>query len=151
MLTLFSLWGDQHRVLQIIINLVSNSLKFTPEGGKVEVRIKCLGEAETSDGSRSSTGSKQGSQQTSRHRHRNDSGSNTSQVSRKPSNSAGKPSGTALLIKPMDPKATHRAQVRERSLTPPPANAKTLIFSFEVEDTGPGIPESLREKVFEPL
>ena len=51
----------------------------------------------------------------------------------------------------MDPKATHRAQVRERSLTPPPANAKTLIFSFEVEDTGPGIPESLREKVFEPL
>jgi osomolarity two-component system sensor histidine kinase SLN1 len=37
------LWGDQHRILQVIINLVSNSLKFTPEGGKVEVRIKCLG------------------------------------------------------------------------------------------------------------
>ena len=32
------LWGDQHRILQVIINLVSNSLKFTPEGGKVEVR-----------------------------------------------------------------------------------------------------------------
>lgn len=31
------LWGDQHRILQVIINLVSNSLKFTPEGGKVEV------------------------------------------------------------------------------------------------------------------
>jgi hypothetical protein len=30
------LWGDQHRILQVIINLVSNSLKFTPEGGKVE-------------------------------------------------------------------------------------------------------------------
>jgi len=59
-----SLWGDQHRILQVIINLVSNSLKFTPEGGKVEVRIKCLGEAEvSSEGSRNSMGSKQSSAQ----------------------------------------------------------------------------------------
>lgn len=35
------LWGDQHRILQVLINLVSNSLKFTPENGKFEVRI-CL-------------------------------------------------------------------------------------------------------------
>lgn len=35
------LWGDQHRLLQVLINLVSNSLKFTPECGKVEVRIRC--------------------------------------------------------------------------------------------------------------
>ena len=48
------LWGDQHRILQVIINLVSNSLKFTPEGGKVEVRIKCIGEADPSEGSRNS-------------------------------------------------------------------------------------------------
>jgi osomolarity two-component system sensor histidine kinase SLN1 len=41
------LWGDQHRILQVLINLVSNSLKFTPEHGKVEVRIKCVREAET--------------------------------------------------------------------------------------------------------
>lgn len=62
-----------------------------------------------------------------------------------------KPGGTALLINPMDPSATPRVQVRERSPTPPPSNARTLLFQFEVQDTGPGIPESLTEKVFEPL
>ncbi|KAG4423816.1 hypothetical protein IFR04_003112 [Cadophora malorum] len=146
------LWGDQHRILQVIINLVSNSLKFTPEGGKVEVRIKCLGEAEAlSEGSRNSMGSKQSSQRNSRNRHRNDSGSNTSQVSRKPSNSSQPAMGTALQINPMDPKVTPRIQYRERSRSPPPLNARTLMFQFEVEDTGPGIPEQLKDRVFEPF
>jgi osomolarity two-component system, sensor histidine kinase SLN1 len=40
-----SLRGDKHRILQILMNLVSNSLKFTPENGAVEVRIKCMGYA----------------------------------------------------------------------------------------------------------
>lgn len=148
-----SLWGDQHRILQVIINLVSNSLKFTPENGSVEVRIKCLGEAEGSENSRNSTGSKQSSTRGSKYRGRHGSGSNTSQVSRKPSNSsnAKRTAGTALLINPMDPRATPRVQVRERSPTPPPVNARSLIFQFEVEDTGPGIPAHLQERVFEPF
>ncbi|KAK9355053.1 hypothetical protein V1505DRAFT_369655 [Lipomyces doorenjongii] len=37
------LWGDANRILQIIINLVSNGLKFTPENGAIHVRIICLG------------------------------------------------------------------------------------------------------------
>jgi osomolarity two-component system sensor histidine kinase SLN1 len=143
-----SLWGDQHRILQVIINLVSNSLKFTPEGGTVEVRIKCLGEIDTSSGdgnSRNSLGSK--------HRGRNNSGSNTSQTSRKSSlqKKKKKTAGTALLINPMDPSATPRVQVRERSPTPPPLNAKNLLFQFEVQDTGPGIPANFQERVFEPF
>ena len=30
-------------------------------------------------------------------------------------------------------------------------NARTLIFQFEVEDTGPGIPEAFQDRVFEPF
>ncbi|KAK7203536.1 hypothetical protein BZA70DRAFT_67131 [Myxozyma melibiosi] len=37
------LWGDPNRILQIIINLVSNGLKFTPKNGAIHVRMVCLG------------------------------------------------------------------------------------------------------------
>ncbi|KAJ5054063.1 uncharacterized protein L3040_000347 [Drepanopeziza brunnea f. sp. 'multigermtubi'] len=135
-----SLWGDQHRILQVIINLVSNSLKFTPQGGKVEVRIKCLGDVESlPDVSRNSMGSKHGSQRNSKHRYRSDHGSNQPSV------------GTALMINPMDPRHTPRLQTQERPHTPPPPGARTLMFQFEVEDSGPGIPEQLKDRVFEPF
>jgi osomolarity two-component system sensor histidine kinase SLN1 len=146
------LWGDQHRILQVLINLVSNSLKFTPKGGRVEVRIKCVGERDpSSDGSRNSITSKQSSQRHSRNRYRVGSGSNVSVSSRVHSNSS-KAIGTALLINPMDPKAaSSHIQVRERSTSPPPSSAKTLLFDFIVEDTGPGIAENLQGRVFEPF
>jgi osomolarity two-component system sensor histidine kinase SLN1 len=145
------LWGDQHRILQVIINLVSNSLKFTPSGGKVEVRIKCLGEAETlEDESRASSLSR--NSRTGRPRHRGGSSSTHSANSTgRNSGTRYKGGGTALAINPMDPKATPHVRVRERSPTPPPANAKSYIFEFEVQDTGPGIPDHMQQKVFEPF
>ena len=41
--------------------------------------------------------------------------------------------------------------MRERSTSPPPINARTLLFEFEVQDTGPGIPPAQQQKVFEPF
>ena len=58
---------------------------------------------------------------------------------------------TALEINGREPKALPQVAIRERSASPPPINARTLLFEFEVEDTGPGIPISQQRKVFEPF
>ncbi|PTB72182.1 histidine kinase [Trichoderma longibrachiatum ATCC 18648] len=148
-------WGDQHRILQVMINLVNNSLKFTPSGGKVELRIRCVCEVERleTDVSRTSSLSKGGSTRVGRSRHRGSSGSTRSANSRTTNTSTPlrNGTGTALAINPLDPKATPHVRIRERSPTPPPVNAKPYIFEFEVEDTGPGIPEHMQDKIFEPF
>ncbi|KAI3342366.1 osmosensing histidine protein kinase SLN1 [Ustulina deusta] len=140
------LWGDQHRILQVLINLVSNSLKFTPAYGRVSVRIKCVGEADVSDESRTSSFSRNTSSYQGRLQHRGGSISNNSTISR----DTPLP-GTALSINPLEPKIAPHLYTAERSQTPPPLNAKPFIFEFEVEDTGPGIPEHMKTRVFEPF
>lgn len=152
------LWGDQHRILQVIINLVSNSLKFTPPNGSVNVRIRCVGDApersESRKGSVQSKQSKQSKRQSQRRSRRfgrmtSDSGSSTSSGQR--GRERAKYSDTALHINGAEPKAIPTVAVRERSCSPPPQNARILLFDFEVEDTGPGIPESQQQRVFEPF
>ncbi|MBI2034412.1 MAG: GAF domain-containing protein [Candidatus Levybacteria bacterium] len=40
-----SLWLDQQRIAQVFNNLLSNSIKFTPDGGKINVMVKQEGDA----------------------------------------------------------------------------------------------------------
>ena len=152
------LWGDQHRILQVVINLVSNSLKFTPPGGHVYVRIRCVGEQEEkppsrkgSTQSKQSKQSKQPSARSSKKRGRLVSESSSSMPPKALERESSGYSDTALQINASQPKAIPAVAVHERSSSPPPKGARTLIFEFEVEDTGPGIPESQQQRVFEPF
>ena len=136
------LWGDLQRILQVVINLVSNSLKFTPAGGSVVLTIRCLPETpdlpnsrKTSMASKQSRQSRQSRQASSRHK-----GSSATLP--------GPKTDTANVINARERPLAFNSS-RERDLSPPPG--QYLYFQFEVTDSGPGIPEDLQSKIFEPF
>lgn len=148
-------WGDQHRILQVIINLVSNSLKFTPPGGAVKVRVRCTGEVsestESRTGSLNSKRSNHASSRTPTRRGRKASGPSSSPSPRFAGRDSSQSPDAALPVDEVELKAIPAVIVRERSSSPPPVNARKFMFEFEVEDTGPGIPEAQQQRVFEPF
>ncbi|ETN41293.1 uncharacterized protein HMPREF1541_03228 [Cyphellophora europaea CBS 101466] len=112
--------GDKNRILQILMNLVSNSLKFTPAKGQIEVRIRCKGMVDLPPADDMSNAYTVGDALTT-------PGSEMPTISIRKASEAS----TALMMADQPHKG--------------------LIFDFEVEDTGSGIPEHLQQEIFKPF
>ncbi len=154
------LWGDKNRILQVLMNFVSNSLKFTPAHGSVTVRVKCYGLIESfpsrAGSARKSSLNSRKSRASTNKRVRMSNGSLVGPDSAEHekhhsnSNSGGEDSKLSITVAGG---TAHISKVveRRRSMSPPPVNTKDLGFEFEVEDTGPGIPPEQQQMIFEPF
>ncbi|KIW08923.1 hypothetical protein, variant [Verruconis gallopava] len=147
------LWGDRTRLLQVINNLTSNALKFTPMGGTVRIVVRCIGDDGMHDMSRkTSVRSKQNS--ISKVSISKNSGRNARPLINFPSNVSEKSSenassskiNTAIEINALD----RHTPTRDRTSSPP-LGSREMLFEWEVQDTGPGMPLHVQEKVFEPF
>ncbi|SMR41854.1 unnamed protein product [Zymoseptoria tritici ST99CH_1E4] len=126
------LWGDIHRLLQVVINLISNALKFSHQGGSVVLTVRCLPEIPDLGSRTASINSRPSRHNSSRQR----ASASTTRLS------------TANAINAKD-KPHAMSHVTERAQSPPPG--RYVYFEFSVADTGPGIPESMQDKIFEPF
>ncbi|KAI4853823.1 putative histidine kinase HHK5p [Aureobasidium sp. EXF-8845] len=136
------LWGVVHRILQVVFNLVSNGLKFTPAGGSVVLTVRCIGESAEMNSRQTSIQSRSSKSFSSRHK---------KSVTSMAGPSGTKSTSTTNEINPHCERSDTYANMllSERSDFTPPG--RTLMFEFEVTDTGPGIADHLQQRIFEPF
>lgn len=113
------LLGDKNRILQILMNLVSNSLKFTPAKGQIEVRIRCKEMVELQS---------------------------ACDISNAETLATEAATASTEIPTISIRKASEVPGFRDFSVT-----QKALLFDFEIEDTGAGIPEHLQQEIFKPF
>uniref|UniRef100_A0A060TCE8 histidine kinase n=1 Tax=Blastobotrys adeninivorans TaxID=409370 RepID=A0A060TCE8_BLAAD len=131
--------GDINRILQIVINFVSNSLKFTPKGGKIRVTVSAV-HGNTVDQNKIE---KLEPVPDEGNKHESQAGTNTT----------NDPKPNVEHLDPDDPIAPPSTTEKGNLPTVDDDNDKNNIMtiSFEVEDNGPGIAPSLQSRIFEPF
>ncbi|CCH43817.1 Osmosensing histidine protein kinase SLN1 [Wickerhamomyces ciferrii] len=175
------LYGDSNRIIQVVMNLVSNSLKFTPVDGKVTVSIKNLGEYDEEKSSSEdfkqvyvksieqinnekqeqiNNNEKQeilNTTTTTTPKTNEYSQSSNDTTSDDDENDSDQKSIVTISTSSYDDQVFQnqfkKIDTNNNGLneTKDLDEQKTWVFEFEVEDTGPGIDQTLQQSVFEPF
>ncbi|KAK6360067.1 Histidine kinase [Orbilia blumenaviensis] len=136
--------GDANRILQIIINLISNALKFTPERGSINLIISIGSEFKPNPAPTPTIKSRDSS------RNRQRPPTIAKSVSEKSSGGLNeKASYTSPTSAPINTlESQKQPSIASNSQCSEP---KSYMFEFKVQDTGPGIPMGQQEQIFEPF